>query len=140
MLFFIINKNEVDADMQEIELITSMNVDTYDQDLYIYKMENDRIYTSEYFYNTYYLNNNKVNFDEYQLSDDTKFYLKTLSNTDKDINNIKVSYDPITENEFNYLLNNYTLLKIYVWLDENQKCKNVLLYSANNMELEIEQY
>ena len=140
MAFFIINKNEVDADMQEIELITSMNVDTYDQDLYIYKMENDKIYASEYFHNTYYLNNNVVTFDEYNLSDDTKFYLKTLSNTDKDVNNIKVSYDPITENEFNYLLNNYTLLKIYVWLDENDMCKNVLLYSANNMDLVIEQY
>ena len=79
MAFFIINKNEVDADMQEIELITSMNVDTYDQDLYIYKMENDKIYASEYFYNTYYLSNNVVTFDEYNLSDDTKFYLKIYS-------------------------------------------------------------
>ena len=138
--FFIINKSEVDADMEEVELITSMNVDTYDQDLYIYKMENDKIYASEYFYNTYYLSNNQVTFDEYNLNDNTKFYLKTLSNTDKDINNIKISYDPITEDEFNYLLKNYTLLKIYVWLDDNEMCKNVLLYSANNIELEIEQY
>lgn len=138
--FFVMNGDKMEASVKEAEIITSMNVDTYDQDLYIYKMENDKIYASEYFYNTYYLNNNVVTFDEYNLSDDTKFYLKTLSNTDKDVNNIKVSYDPITENEFNYLLNNYTLLKIYVWLDENEMCKNVLLYSANNMELEIEQY
>ena len=140
IVFFIMNKNNVQANMNEVELITSMNVDTYDQDLYIYKMENDKIYASEYFYNTYYLSNNEVKFDEYNLSDNTKFYLKTLSNTDKDINNIKISYDPITEDEFNYLLNNYTLLKIYVWLDDDEKCKNVLLYSANNIDLVIEQY
>lgn len=140
MAFFIINKSEVEADMQEIETITSMNVDTYDQDLYIYKMENDKIYASEYFYNAFYLKNNSVTFDEYNLNDNTKFYLKTLSNTDTNINDIKISYDPITEDEFNYLLKNYTLLKIYVWLDENDMCKNVLLYSANNMELEIERY
>lgn len=139
-VFFVMNKKEVDANMKNVELITSMNVDTYDEDLYIYKMENDIIYASEYFYNSYYLSNNEVKFDEYNLNDNTKFYLKTLSNTDKDINNVKISYDPITEDEFQYLLNNYTLLKIYVWLDDNDKCKNVLLYSSNNMQLEIEQY
>lgn len=139
-VFFVMNKSEVDADMKNVELITSMNVDTYDEDLYIYKMENDIIYVSKYFYNSYYLSNNEVKFDEYNLNENTKFYLKTLSNTDKDINNVKISYDPITQDEFKYLLNNYTLLKIYIWLDDNDKCKNVLLYSSNNMQLEIEQY
>ena len=136
--FFIMNKSEVDADIKNVELITSMNVDTYDEDLYIYKMDNNKIYTSEYFFNSYYLSNNEVSFDEYNFNENTKFYLKTLSNTEKDIENIKISYDPITQDEFNFLLNNYTLLKVYIWFDGNNDCKNVLLYSSNNIELILE--
>lgn len=136
--FFITNNNEVKADMKDVEVITSMNVNTYDQDLYIYKMENNKIYTSEYFYNNYYLSNNEVTFDEFNVSENTKFYMKTLSNTEKDINNIKISYDPISKDEFNFILNNYTLLKTYIWLDNNDNCKNILLYSSSNIELELE--
>ena len=139
-VFFFMNKKDMDKNLENVELITSMNVDTYDQDLYIYKMDNEKLYTSEYFYNNYYLSNNNVTFDEFNISDDTNFYLKTLSNTNKDIENIKISYNPISEDEFNFLLNNYTLLKVYIWLDDNNSCKNVLLYSSNNMELEIEHY
>lgn len=139
-IFFFMNKSNIDKDLENVELITSMNVDTYDQDLYVYKMENDKIYTSEYFYNNYYLSNNNVEFDEFNVSDNTKYYLKTLSNSEKDIENIKISYDPITEDEFNFLLKNYTLLKVYIWLDEHDGCKNIMLYSSNNMELEIEHY
>lgn len=139
-IFFFMNKSDMDSDLNNVELITSMNVDTYDEDLYIYKMENDKIYTSEYFYNNYYLSNNAVKFDEFNVSDNTKYYLKTLSNTDKDIENIKISYDPISENEFDFLLKNYTLLKVYIWFDGNNGCKNILLYSSNNMPLEIERY
>lgn len=138
--FFVMNKNSVASDMKEIEKITSMNVDTYDEDLYVYKLDNDSLYTSQYFYNAYYLSNNKVKFDEYKINENTKFYLKTLSNTEKDINNIKISYDPIDIDEFKYLLNNYTLLKVYIWKDSNDLCKNVLLYSSNNIKLEIEHY
>ena len=139
-VFFFTNKKEIDKDFDNVELITSMNVDTYDQDLYIYKMLDNKIYTSEYFYNTYYLNNNSVTFEEFNVSDNTKYYLKTLSNTSTDIENIKISYDPISEDEFNFLLNNYTLLKVYIWLDDNDNCKNILLYSSNNIDLEIEHY
>lgn len=139
-IFFFMNKSNIDKDLENVELITSMNVDTYDQDLYVYKMENDKIYTSEYFYNNYYLSNNNVEFDEFNVSDNTKYYLKTLSNSEKDIENIKISYDPITEDEFLFLLKNYTLLKVYIWLDEHDGCKNIMLYSSNNMELEIEHY
>ena len=139
-IFFFMNKSDINSDLDNIEKITSMNVDTYDQDLYIYKMENDKIYTSEYFYNNYYLSNNNVDFDEFSISDNTKYYLKTLSNTEKDIENIKISYDPITEDEFMFLLKNYSLLKVYIWLDENKGCKNIMLYSSNNIELEIEHY
>ena len=138
--FFIMNKSNVENNLKDVELITSMNVDTFDEDLYIYKMENDTLYTSEYFYNNYYLSNNNVSFDEYKIGDNTKFYLKTLSNTDTDINNIKVTYDPIDKNEFNYLLKNYTLLKIYIWKNKDDTCKNVLLYSSNNIDLKIEHY
>ncbi len=138
--FFVMNKNSVASDMKEIEKITSMNVDTYDEDLYVYKLDNDSLYTSQYFYNAYYLSNNTVKFDEYKINENTKFYLKTLSNTEKDINNIKISYDPIDIDEFKYLLNNYTLLKVYIWKDSNDLCKNVLLYSSNNIKLEIEHY
>lgn len=138
--FFVMNKNSVASDMKEIEKITSMNVDTYDEDLYVYKLDNDSLYTSQYFYNAYYLSNNTVKFDEYKINENTKFYLKTLSNTEKDINNIKISYDPIDIDEFKYLLNNYTLLKVYIWKDSNDLCKNILLYSSNNIKLEIEHY
>lgn len=138
--FFFLNKQKVDADMKDVGVITSMNVDTYDEDLYVYKLDNDILYASSYFYNSYYLSNNEVEFDEYKIDDNTKFYLKTLSNTDKDINNIKITYDPIDRDQFNYLLKNYTLLKIYIWKNKDDSCKNVLLYSSNNIPLEVEQY
>ena len=124
--------------MKDVELITSVNVNSYDQDMYIYKLDNDKIYTSEYFYNKYYLDNNVVEFDEFKVSSDTKYYLKTLSNSVNDIYNVKISYDPITKDEFNFLLNNYTLLKTYIWLNDDDTVKNVLLYSSNNIELELE--
>lgn len=139
-VFFFLNKQKVDADMKDVGVITSMNVDTYDEDLYVYKLDNDVLYASSYFYNSYYLSNNEVEFDEYKIDDNTKFYLKTLSNTDKDINNIKITYDPIDRDQFNYLLKNYTLLKIYIWKNKDDSCKNVLLYSSNNIPLEVEQY
>lgn len=139
-VFFFLNKQKVDADMKDVGVITSMNVDTYDEDLYVYKLDNDILYASSYFYNSYYLSNNEVEFDEYKIDDNTKFYLKTLSNTDKDINNIKITYDPIDRDQFNYLLKNYTLLKIYIWKNKDDSCKNVLLYSSNNIPLEVEQY
>lgn len=139
-VFFFLNKQKVDADMEDVGVITSMNVDTYDEDLYVYKLDNDILYASSYFYNSYYLSNNEVEFDEYKIDDNTKFYLKTLSNTDKDINNIKITYDPIDRDQFNYLLKNYTLLKIYIWKNKDDSCKNVLLYSSNNIPLEVEQY
>ena len=139
-VFFFLNKQKVDADMKDVGVITSMNVDTYDEDLYVYKLDNDILYASSYFYNSYYLSNNEVEFDEYKIDDNTKFYLKTLSNTDKDINNIKITYDPIDRDQFNYLLKNYTLLKIYIWKNKDDLCKNVLLYSSNNIPLEVEQY
>jgi len=137
-IFFFVNKKEVDADMEEVELITSMNVDTYDYDMYIYKLENDLLYTSEFFYNKYYLDNNVVEFNEFTLDENTKYYLKTLSNTATDIHNIKISYDPITIDEFVFLLNNYTLLKTYIWISDNNNVQKVLLYSSNNIELELE--
>lgn len=138
--FFVINKNSVDNNMNEIEKITSMNVDTFDEDLYVYKIDDTTLYTSEYFYNAYYLSNNNVTFDEYKINQNTKYYLKTLSNTEKDINNIKITYDPIDINQFKYLLNNYSLLKVYIWKNKDNSCKNILLYSSNNVELEYEQY
>jgi len=137
-IFFVMNNKDVQADMKEVEAITSMNVDTYDEDIYIYKMENNKIYTSEYFYNNYYLSNNEVKFDEYEIDANTKFYLKTLSNTISDIENIKITYDPISKEQFDFLLDNYTLLKIYIWLNNDHTVKNVLLYSSNNIELEME--
>ena len=75
IVFFIMNKNNVQANMNEVELITSMNVNTYDEDLYIYKIENNKIYASEYYYNKFYLDNSDVELDEYNLNSDTKFYL-----------------------------------------------------------------
>ncbi len=140
-IFFILNKKEVESNLKDLEIITSMNVDTFDEDVYIYKMENNTLYTSPYFYNNYYLTNNTVNFDKYQIGENTKFYLKNLTNTEKDINNVKVSYDPIDKDEFNYLLKNYSLLKVYIWKNkDDNSCKNVLLYSSNNIPLEIERY
>ena len=139
-IFFFMNKSEMNDDLENVEVNTSMNVDTYDMDMYIYKLDNDKIYTSEYFYNNYYLLNNSVTFNEFDINENTKFYLKTLSNTEKDIENIKISYNPISKEEFMFLLNNYSLLKVYLWLDSNEDCKNVLLYSTNDIELEVENY
>ena len=138
LIFFITNNKKVNSDLKEVEVITSMNVDTYDVDLYIYKLENDKLYTSEYFYNNYFLSNNSVTFDEFNINENTKFYLKSLSNTINDLENIKITYDPITKEEFNFLLNNYTLLKTYIWLNKDNTVKNVLLYSSNNIELVME--
>ena len=138
--FFFMNKGNVSNNMDKIELITSMNADTYDMDMYIYKLEDKKLYTSEYFYNNYYLSNNTVEFDEYEVSDETKFYLKTLTNIETDIDNIKISYDPISKEEFNFLLENYNLLKVNIWLDDKDNCEKVLLYSSNNMELVLEEY
>jgi len=121
-------------------MITSMNADSYDMDMYIYKLDGEVMYTSEYFYNNFYLSNNEVTFDEYEVSDETKFYLKTLSNTETDIDNIKISYDPISKEEFLFLLENYNLLKVNIWLDDKDNCQKVLLYSSNNMELVLEEY
>ena len=135
--FFVMNKDKVEENIKEAEIITSMNVDTYDDDLYVYKMDDDTIYASEYFYNPYYLSNNQVTYEELNINDKSKYYLKTLSNSATDINNVLVSYDPITKDEFEFLLNNYNLLKIQVWYDGNDNCKNVLLYSSNNMRLEV---
>lgn len=138
--FFFINKSNVSANMDKIEMITSMNADSYDMDMYIYKLDDEKLYTSEYFYNNYYLANNTITFDEYVVSEETKFYLKNLSNTETDIENIKISYDPISIEEFMFLLENYNLLKVNIWLDDNDNCQKVLLYSSNNMELVLEEY
>jgi len=138
--FFFMNKGNVSANMDKIEMITSMNADSYDMDMYIYKLDGEVMYTSEYFYNNFYLSNNEVTFDEYEVSDETKFYLKTLSNTETDIDNIKISYDPISKEEFLFLLENYNLLKVNIWLDDKDNCQKVLLYSSNNMELVLEEY
>ena len=51
-VFFFLNKQKVDADMKDVGVITSMNVDTYDEDLYVYKLDNDILYASSYFYNS----------------------------------------------------------------------------------------
>lgn len=137
-VFFVINNKDVQADMKEVEVITSMNVNTYDEDLYVYKMENNKIYTSEYFYNNYYILNNDVDFNEYIVDSDTKYYLKTLSNSINDIDNVKVTYDPISREQFDFLLDNYSLLKTFIWLDNDDTVRNVLLYSSNNIELVME--
>ena len=138
--FFVMNKKTVEKQLNDVEKIGNINMNTYDEDVYIYSMDTEKIYTSEYFYNNYYLLNNDVKFDEYKIDDNTKFYLKTLSNSVTDINDIKISYDPITKDEFNYLLKNYTLLKVYIWQNSNDVCKNILLYSSNNIDLEVEHY
>lgn len=136
--FFVMNDKEVKADIENIETITSLNANTYDLDMYIYKLENNKLYTSEYFYNKFYLDNNNVTYDEFDINNNTKFYLKTLSNTATNINDIKITYDLITQEEFEFLLENYTLLKTNIWLNKDDTVKNVLLYSSSGIELEME--
>ena len=138
--FFFISKGNINANVEKIELINNVNAKSYDLDMYIYKLDNGKIYTSEFFYNDYYLANNDVTFEELYISDNTKFYLKTLSNTEVDIDNIKISYDSISVDEFEFLVEKNNLLKVNIWLDKNDNCKNVLLYSSNNMELVFEEY
>lgn len=137
-VIFIVNKDDIEEQNDEVEIITSLNVDTYDHDVYVYKLDDSKLYTSQYFYNKIYLDNNEVKYDEYKINENSKFYLKNLSNTAKDINNVKITYDPISLEEFKFLLENYSLLKIYVWLDKNQECEKVLLYSNNSVELDLE--
>ena len=72
------------------------------------------------------------------VDSDTKYYLKTLSNSINDIDNVKVTYDPISREQFDFLLDNYSLLKTFIWLDNDETVKNVLLYSSNNIELVME--
>ncbi|MBQ3021640.1 MAG: hypothetical protein IJD92_05415 [Bacilli bacterium] len=140
VVFFMMNKNNVQANLDEVELITSMNVNTYDEDLYIYKLENNKIYASEFYYNKFYLDNNDIELNEYTLNGDTKFYLKNLSNSISDINDIKITYDPITLNQFKYILDNYSMLKIYIWFNKDDTTRNVLLYTNNNIDIELENY
>ena len=139
-LFFFINKDALSSDIENVEKITNLNINTYDYDLYIYKLDDNKIYTSEFFYNQYYLLNNSVSFDEFEINGNTNFYLKVLSNTEKELDNISVSYEKINLEQFNFILNNNSLLKVYLWVDENLKCKNVLLYSTNDIELEVIDY
>lgn len=134
---FFTNKKSVDNAIEKVEEITSLNMNTYDIDLYIYKLENNKLLTSKYFYNKMYLKNNNVVYDEYDLNKNVKFYLKTLTNTKNDINNIKVSVDLINEEEFKYILENYNLLKVYIWLDKEDNCQSVMLYSPNNIDIEL---
>ena len=75
---------------------------------------------------------------EYFVDSDTKYYLKTLSNSINDIDNVKVTYDPISREQFDFLLDNYSLLKTFIWLDNDDTARNVLLYSSNNIELVME--
>ena len=63
--FFVINKGEADKNMKEIELITSVNADTYDKDMYIYDYDGTSISVSQYFYNKYYLQNHTVKYEKY---------------------------------------------------------------------------
>ncbi len=135
--FFFLNRKNVNKALEKVEMITTMNADTYDMDLYVYKVENNIIYTSKYYYNKLYLEKNEVDYDEYNLDANVKYYLKTLTNTKENINDVKVSIDPISLEEFKYLLDNYSLLKVYIWFGEQDNCKNVLLYSPNNTKLEL---
>ena len=137
-IIFVVNKDDINSSSKDVEIITSLNVDTYDHDLYIYNVSDNTLFASEYFYNKIYLDNNEVTYDEYKFDNNSKFYLKNLSNTAVDVNNIKITYDPITLDEFKYLLENYNLLKIYIWLNDNGVCEKILLYSNNNIELDLE--
>ena len=137
-IIFVVNKDDINSSSKDVEIITSLNVDTYDHDLYIYNVSDNTLFASEYFYNKIYLDNNEVTYDEYKFDNNSKFYLKNLSNTAVDVNNIKITYDPITLDEFKYLLENYNLLKIYIWLNDKGVCEKILLYSNNNIELELE--
>jgi len=139
VVFFVMNKDDIEEKNEETEIITSLNVDTYDYDMYVYDIDESKIYTSKYFYNKIYLDNKEVQYDEFVIDENSKFFLKNLSNTATDINNIKITYDPITKDEFEYLLENYSLLKTYVWV-EGDTCDKVLLYSNNNVQLDLDGY
>ena len=56
------------------------------------------------------------------------------------IKDIKVTYDPITTSEFDFLLENYSLLKVDIWVDDNGICDKVLLYANNDVSLDLEGY
>ena len=139
-VFFIMSKNNITDATEDFENITSLNVDTYDLDVYIYEIDTNKLYTSEYFYNKIYLDNNEVMYEEFDYNSETKFYLKTLSNTPTDINNVKTTYDHISIDEFKFLLENYSLLKVDIWLDDSGVCDKVLLYANNEVQLDLEGY
>jgi len=138
VIFFAVNKKDIEASTEEVEIITSLNVDTYDYDIYIYNINNNILSGSKFFYNKVYLDTHEVEYEEYKINDKTKLFLKNLSNTEKDINNIKITYDPITLDEFKYLYENYTMLKVYVWIDDNNNIEKALLYSNTNTYLDVQ--
>ena len=113
-------------------IITEANVKTYDRDLYVYEARDTFMYVSEY-----YSPNNLITYDEIKITEDTKFFLKRLSNTPDDLNKVYVTYDPITKMEFKFIVNNMLTLKINVWLDEENNCKKVLLYSLVDTQIEV---
>ena len=139
-VFFVLTKDKMNDTTKKIENITGLNVDTYDYDMYVYDIDSDRLYTSEYFYNKIYLDNNEVKYDEFYFDNETLFFLKTYSNTAMNIKDIKVTYDPITTSEFDFLLENYSLLKVDIWVDDNGICDKVLLYANNDVSLDLEGY
>lgn len=139
-VFFVLTKDKMNDTTKKIENITGLNVDTYDYDMYVYDIDSDRLYTSEYFYNKIYLDNNEVKYDEFYFDNETLFFLKTYSNTATNVRNIKVTYDPITTSEFDFLLENYSLLKVDIWVDDNGTCDKVLLYANNDVSLDLEGY
>lgn len=137
-VFFVVSSDNREEVTEEINTITGLNVDSYDFDMYIYSADSSKLYTSSYFYNKIYLDNNEVKYDEFSFDTETIFYLKSLSNTPTDINNVKITYDPITFDEFNFLLQNYTLLKVNIWVDKSGVCDKVLLYANNEIALDLE--
>ena len=76
-VFFVLTKDKMNDTTKKIENITGLNVDTYDYDMYVYDIDSDRLYTSEYFYNKIYLDNNEVKYDEFYFDNETLFFLKT---------------------------------------------------------------
>jgi len=136
-IFFVLNKDEIDKNSEEIEIITGLNANSYDYDYYIYDISGNTLYTSQYFYNKIYLDNNEVEYNEIEFNEESRFFLKNLTNSEEDINDIKITYDPISLDEFEFLLENYSLLKVHVWMDGNGECEKILLYSNSNSPLEL---
>lgn len=132
-VYYLLNRDKY----KDIKVITSENVDTYDKDLYIYDFAEDTIFVSKTYYSDNYLGKNSVDFDKYKVDENTKYYYEKLSNTKDNLDDIKVTYDKVSNYEFNRYIKTHKKLKVYIWYGYDDVVDHIVLYSVDDNPLEM---